>query len=61
MVLTDEHIETLRAALLPMKYGSITIHVGETSPHLFIDVLNKLKIDKEPEGQHGRPVESKVS
>jgi len=53
MVFTDEHIKELKAAALPIDHGSITIHIGAEAHYLDIDVLNKLRIAKEPEAQNG--------
>ena len=53
MIFTDEHIKELKAAALPINYGSITIHIGAENRHLDIDVLNKIRIVKEPEEATG--------
>jgi len=49
MKFTDEHIEAIKAAALPIDFGSLTIQIGATSRFLDIDVHNKIRLDKEPE------------
>ena len=48
MTLTDVHIEAIKAAALPIDYGSITIHIGATSPYLDMDVHHRSRIYNEP-------------
>lgn len=58
MVFTEEHIKELKAAALPISHGSITIHIGAEARHLDIDVLSKLRLEKEPET---KKAEKKIS
>jgi len=51
MELTDKHIEAIKAAALPIDYGSITIQIGEAFNFLEIDVHHKLRIDKKTEAE----------
>jgi hypothetical protein len=53
MTFTNEQIEAIKAAALPIEYGSITIQIGAASHYLDIDVHNKLRIDKKT-GQKDR-------
>jgi hypothetical protein len=48
MVFTNEQLEAIKAAALPIDYGSITIQIGAVAHYLDIDVHHKLRIDKEP-------------
>ena len=61
MILTEDHIDAIKAAALPIDYGSLLIHIGKTSPYLDIDVLNKLRLDKKPESTEGWENPSKIS
>jgi hypothetical protein len=54
MNLTDKQLEAIRAAALPVEYGSVTIKAG-TDNHLDIIVENRLRLPKEPEKTTGRP------
>ena len=47
MELTNEQIEAIKAAARPIKYGSVTIHIGEVNPYLEIDALDKTRVAKE--------------
>jgi hypothetical protein len=53
MILTDKHLEAIRAAALPVEFGSVTIKAG-TDNHLDIIVENRLRLPKEPEKTNGR-------
>ena len=46
MVFTDKQIEAIKAAALPIKYGSITIQIGPNS-YLDLDVHNKIRVEDE--------------
>jgi len=52
MVFTEKQIEQIKAAALPIDYGSITIQIGARSNYLDIDVHNKLRIEKESTEQN---------
>ncbi|GMO52352.1 MAG: hypothetical protein Pg6C_17920 [Treponemataceae bacterium] len=52
MEFTNEQIETIKAAALPIDYGSITIQIGADSHYLDIDVHRKLRIGKKPAGKN---------
>jgi hypothetical protein len=54
MNLTDKHLQAIRAAALPVEYGSVTIKAG-TDNHLDIIVENRLRLPKEPENKNNRP------
>jgi len=54
MILTDRHIEAIKAAALSVEYGSITINAG-TGDHIDIIVEKRLRLPKEPEKASGRP------
>jgi len=47
MELTEKHIEAIKAAARPIKYGSVTIHIGEVNRFLEIEALEKTRIEKE--------------
>ena len=49
MIFTDEQIEAIKAAALPIDYGSLTIQIGATFPYLEIEANRILRIDKELE------------
>ena len=48
MVFTEEHIQAIKNAALPIEFGSITVHIGALSKFLDIDVHIRSKISKEP-------------
>jgi hypothetical protein len=50
MILTDEHLEAIRALALPIDYGSITIQIGEAFPYVEFEVNNKIRVSKNPAG-----------
>jgi hypothetical protein len=54
MILTDKHIEAIKAAALPVEYGSVEITAG-TDNHIDIIVKNRIRLPKEPEKATGRP------
>ena len=55
MVLTDKDLEAIRAAALPVNYGSITIHAG-TGDHLDIIVENRIRLPiEQSEKSNSRP------
>jgi len=47
MDLTDKQIEAIKAAARPIKYGSVTIHIGEVNPYLEIEAIEKTRVAKE--------------
>jgi hypothetical protein len=47
MELTNEQIEAIKAAARPIKYGSVTIHIGEVNRYLEIEALEKTRVAKE--------------
>ena len=53
MILSDKHIEVIKAAAFPIAYGSITIHAG-TSDHLDLIIENRIRLPKEPEKTNSR-------
>ena len=53
MVFTDEQIEAIKAAALPIDYGSITIQIG-ANPYLDLDVHNKIRLMDKPAGDKDR-------
>ena len=48
MVFTNEQIEAIKAAALPIDYGSITIQIGAAAHYMDIDVHRKVRVQKEP-------------
>jgi len=48
MEFTNEQIEAIKAAALPLDYGSITIQFGATLHYMDIEVHHKVRVDKEP-------------
>jgi len=52
MKFTENQLEALKAAALPIDYGSITIQIGATSHYLDIDVHHKIRVKEEPTEQN---------
>ena len=52
MELTDKQIEAIKAAARPIKYGSVTIHIGEVNRYLEIEALEKTRVEKETGTAH---------
>jgi hypothetical protein len=47
MIFTDEQIEAIKAAALPIDFGSITIQIGSASNYMDIDVHNRMRIGRQ--------------
>jgi len=55
MTLTDKHLEAIRAAALPVEYGSVTVKFAETGDYLDLIVESRQRLSKEPEKANSRP------
>ena len=56
MILSDAHIEAIRAAALPVEFGSIRITSG-TDSHIDVIVENRIRLPKEnQQNAHRQPL-----
>jgi hypothetical protein len=49
MELTDEQLEAIREAAKTVEYGSVTVHISETSKHLDLEIRKRVRIESEPQ------------
>jgi hypothetical protein len=47
MELTNEQLEAIREAARTVEYGSVTVHISETSKHLDLEVQRRVRIENE--------------
>ena len=45
MELTYEHFKAIREAARTVEYGSITVHISETSKHLDLEIHRRVRIE----------------
>jgi len=48
VVFNEEQIEAIKAAALPLDYGSVTISFGATQQYIDIDVHKKIRVGNQP-------------
>jgi len=51
MVLTDTHLEAIKKAAQTVDYGSVTINISASARTLDLVIENRVKIEKEPDGE----------
>lgn len=47
MVFTEEQIEAIKTAALPLDYGSITIQICANTHYIDIEICNRVRISKD--------------
>jgi hypothetical protein len=55
MILTDTHLEAIKAAAATVEFGSVTIQIAADADRLELNVQNRIRFPKEPERTSGKP------
>ena len=54
MKLTKEQLKTIRDAIKDVEYGSVTVHISETSEHLDLEIKKRIRIKSEQQNKNFR-------
>jgi hypothetical protein len=49
MELTNEQLEAIREAAKTVEYGSVTVHISETSKYFELEVKKRIRVESEPQ------------